>query len=463
MAQSDRGPGQAELTGRSAALQPAPEPVETAAAATEAAVQVAAEEERQSREKLTRSAWWWFRAAAITVTLFLGWQLLLVVQSWVAGILSIVLFVIFGAVVALVASPVMRALERHARFRHLPAVLCSLFAVLLVVAGLVYLVVGPLAAEITALVAQAPRLLDNAQQKLSQIAQALNAHGIGVGDGGSIGSVLGGSGGVASHLGAIVVTGVTGVVTVLVDTVIVLVTAFWLLDDGPNLRQGLVHMLPGRVRDHADFAIDATQAVIGGYVRAQLFLAFVVGLLAWLGCTLLGVPYPIVVGVAAGIFELVPLLGPFLGGVVAVALALTRDPVLALWTVLLFVGIHIVEGYILAPRIQARFIQLHPLVAFLALIAGIEVAGLLGALFAVPATSLAAVFLRATIGDWRANRPEVFQTNLQEALLARRRRRILLREFRVMRRPPGELLARYGPVGWVRRMRGEPPDAPGAG
>jgi hypothetical protein len=159
--------------------------------------------------------------------------------------------------------------------------------------------------------------------------------------------------------------------------------------------------------------------------------------------------------VAAGVFELVPLLGPFLGGAVGVALALTKDPVLALWTLLLFVGIHVIEGYILAPRIQARFIQLHPLVAFLALLAGIEVDGLLGALFAVPATSLAAVFLRATIGDWRANRPDIFQPDQRDAFLERRRRTIL-REFRVMRHPPGEMLRRFGPGAWLRRMRGKP-------
>jgi predicted PurR-regulated permease PerM len=448
----------ADAASPAGAVEPLDFETTTAVTAPPEVVAGAAEAEREAH--LHRTAWWWIRAAAITVTLFVGWQLLLVVQGWVAGLLTIVLYVIFGAVVAFAATPIMRALERWAHFRHLPAVLCSLLAVLIVVAALVYLVAGPLATEITGLVKQAPKLLSAAQEKLGEIQHALNARGISIGSGGSgaLGGLLGG-GGVASHLGSIVVTGVTGVVTVLVDTVIVLVTAFWILNDGTALRQGFVQMLPGRVRDHADFALDATQVVIGGYVRAQLFLALVIGLLAWVGCTALGVPYPIVVGVAAGVFELVPLLGPFLGGAVAVLLALTRAPILALWAVLLFVGIHVVEGYILAPRIQAKFIQLHPLVAFLALIAGIEVAGLLGALFAVPATSLAAVFLRATIGDWRANRPEMFQASLRDAYLERRRR-TLLREFRVLHRSPWALFLHYGPPGWWSRLRGRPAPGP---
>jgi predicted PurR-regulated permease PerM len=431
------------LTGRAAARRAAAE-----------AAEVAAEEALRS-ERLQHSAWWWLRAAAIAVALFAGWQLLLVVQGWVTGLLTIILFVVFGTVVAFAATPVMRALERWARFPHMLAVLASLLAVLVVVAALIYLIAGPLAAEVSSLIRRGPTLVREAQQRIAQIEQTLNAHGISVGGnggGGGLDGLLGGKA-LASHIGAIVVTGVTGVIVVLVDSVIVLITAFWLLKDGAELRRGFVQMLPGRLREDAEFALDATQVVIGGYVRAQLLLAALIGVLAWAGCTGLGVPYPIVVGVAAGVFELVPMLGPFLGGAVGVALALTHSPVLALWTAALFVGIHIIEGYVLAPRIQARFIQLHPLVAFLALIAGIEVDGILGALFAVPLASLAAVFLRASIGDWRANRPEMFQASLQDAYAARRRR-VLLHEFRLMQRTPGELFGLYGPAAWLRRFRG---------
>jgi predicted PurR-regulated permease PerM len=454
--------GRARRTGRGRAEVSA-EPLEFEATTPADAPQPAQAAEQQ-QDALTSSTWKWIRAAAIAITLFVGWQLVLVLQGWVGALLTVVLFVVFGAIVAFAAAPIVRLLER-AHFPHLGAVLTSLLAVLAVVAGLLYLVAGPLAQEITALVNQAPQLIASVQRRIADIQQTLNAHGITVGNGtggtpATLDGLLGGStAGVASHIGQIVIAGVAGILTMLIDTIIVLVTAFWLLNDGAALRRGFVGMLPGRARDHAEFAIDATRAVIGGYVRAQLFLAAVIGMLAWVGCTILGVPYPIVVGVAAGVFELVPMLGPFLGGAVGVALALTQSPVLALWVVVLFVVIHVIEGYILAPRIQARFIQLHPLVAFLALIAGIEVAGLLGALFAVPATSLAAVFLRTTIGDWRANRPDLFRPDHHDAYLERRRRTILS-EFRVFRRSPAQLFSQYGPPAWLRRLRGKPVPRP---
>ena len=113
-------------------------------------------------------------------------------------------------------------------------------------------------------------------------------------------------------------------------------------------------------------------------------------------------------------------------------------------TLALFLVIHFIEGYVLAPRIQARFVQLHPLIALLALFAGVEVAGFLGALFAVPAASLVAVYVRAAVGDIRASRPELFAVLRADALRDRRRQR-LLSEFRLFSHSPlGRLRVRSG-------------------
>jgi predicted PurR-regulated permease PerM len=139
------------------------------------------------------------------------------------------------------------------------------------------------------------------------------------------------------------------------------------------------------------------------------------------------VPFPILVGLAAGIFELVPIVGPFAGGAVGVALALTRSPLLAAATVVLFLGIHVLEGYILAPRLQAQFTRIPTLFAFLAVFAGVEVGGFLGALFAVPATSLVFLFVRAALGDWQATRPDLFE---QRGPSLNPRHRRILAEFR---------------------------------
>jgi len=376
-------------------------------------------------DSMRRSAWWWIRAAAALGTVFLVYQLAVVFAGFLSALFNIVLYLIFGAIVAFLAGPAVDALTRFVRLRRTLAILVVLGGGLVVLAGLVYLVAGPIVEEARALAGDIPNLVRRGQDQLNRFSSFLKAHKIPV-----TGIDLGSSEkALSSRAESVLLSSITGTVTVIVDLVIIIVVAFWLLKDGDKLRRGLLSVLPGRLRVNVEFGLDAVGVVIGGYVRAQLLLALIIGLLAGVGCAIIGVPFPLVVGLAAGIFELIPIVGPFAGGAVAILLALTVSPALALATLVAFPGIHVIEGYVLAPRIQARFVQLHPLVALLALFAGIEVGGFLGALFAVPAASLLAVFIRAAIGDWRATRPDLFAVARSDLRTDARRERIL-REFR---------------------------------
>ncbi|MHB8717844.1 MAG: AI-2E family transporter [Candidatus Dormibacteria bacterium] len=379
---------------------------------------------------LRRSTWWWLRAAAILATIFLSVQLLGVVQSLLGAVLNVVLYLLFGAVVALLAAPFVRVLGERLRMPRTAAILLTLLCGAALVGLFAFLVAGPIVTEASQLVKQGPRIVSNINSALDSARSALAQHGIQLG-GSSLSNVI--SGDVTSRVAGTALTLVTSVFSIALDILLTLVVAFWLLKDGDALRAGVVGLLPGRARSEAEFALDAIDVVVGGYLRAQLVLAVVVGALAGAGALLVGVPYPIVVGLATAVFELVPLVGPFLGGGFATILALTRNPQTALATVLLFVVIHIIEGYLLAPRIQARFVRLHPLVTVLVLFGGIEVGGFLGAFLAVPLASLVAVFVRAAMGDARSRHPELFRAQRRDQYLERRRRR-LLGEFRLFRR-----------------------------
>jgi predicted PurR-regulated permease PerM len=384
------------------------------------------EAEESAAPDTRRSTWRWLRAACIAITLFYTYQLLALVQSAVAAVLAVALYLVFGAVIAFLAGPPVDLLERRVRLPRSPAILLVLLSGIGLVVGAAILIGNPLIAEARSLYQQAPALLDQLNQVVLGFNGLLHRLGFNV----DVQSITAAFSNQALEL---LYSGVKATPMVLIDVVIVFVVAFWLLRDGELLRAGLVEHLPGRLRSEVDFGLDAVGVVVGGYVRAQLLMALILGVLAGAGCAIIGVPYPLVVGVAAAVFELVPLVGPFLGGTVAMLLALTVSGTLCIATAVLFVGIHIVESYLLAPRIQARFIRLHPLVALLALLAGIDLGGFLGALFAVPVASLIAVFLRAALGDWRAQRPDVFSSKDGDRFLERRRRR-LLGEFRLFRR-----------------------------
>ncbi|MGC2207284.1 MAG: AI-2E family transporter [Candidatus Dormiibacterota bacterium] len=356
--------------------------------------------------------WMWVRAAAIVVTIFIVYQILLVVAGWLTTILTVILALVLAIAITFIAAPVAGLLQRRAHFPATLAVLTTLVVGLVCVGGLLFLVGGPLVGEARGLATQVPHLLQRANTEISHIRSYLSNHGVNVGGGGLVPTNL------ASYVPgatAILLHGLTSTVTVLVDVFVGLVISFWLIKDGRMLRKQLEDLLPGRLRGDVAFGLDAFSVVVGGYVRAQLLMALLIAILAGIGTWLLGVPFPLVIAVATFIFELIPLVGPFAGGAVALLLALTKSPALALFTLILFLGIHIVEGYLLAPRIQAKFVRLHPLLALLALFGGIESAGFLGALLAVPVASLLAVFLRAGVLDWRQNRPDLFSARAAAA------------------------------------------------
>ena len=135
--------------------------------------------------------------------------------------------------------------------------------------------------------------------------------------------------------------------------------------------------------------------VLGGYLRGQLVLALIIGVLAGVGCALLGLPYAVVIGVLAGLFELVPMFGPILSVIPAALVALFMPFPTIIWVLLFFLVIQQVENNVLAPRISGHALGLHPLGAMFALLAGFQLAGLLEALFAVPLAGVLWVLLGA--------------------------------------------------------------------
>jgi predicted PurR-regulated permease PerM len=385
---------------------------------------------------LRRSAWWWIRTAAIVATVLAGYEILIILGGFVSAVFNVVLYIVFGAIVAFLLGPAANFLARRLGMPRTLAVLLVLFGALSVIGLGIYLAASPTASEAKTLADQVPGFIARANDKLATLRNQLHAKGIDV----SALDLSGNSSDFTNRVQEILLKSITGTLTALADVVIVIVVAFWLMRDGDVLRERLLGILPGRLRVNVEFALDAFGVVIGGYVRAQLLLALIIGAMAGIGCALLGVPFPIVVALAAFIFELIPIVGPFVGGAVAILLALTVSFTLALLTLVLFIGIHIVEGYILGPRIQAKFVQLHPLISLLALFTGIELGGFLGALFAVPIASLAAVFLRAAVGDIRASRPELFTVPRADMRTERRRQRIL-GEFRLFKRSPWAIIA----------------------
>ncbi len=168
-----------------------------------------------------------------------------------------------------------------------------------------------------------------------------------------------------------------------------LVIAFYFLNEGHEFRARLDKLVPREHRGTAEFLQESAINAAAGYLRAQLAVAFMVGALAGLAAWATGVHFPLIIGLLAGLFELIPFFGPTLGAIPAVLIALFQGPPLRVGLIVAaFVVIQQIESNLIGPRIMAHGVGLHPLVVIVAVLIGIEVAGLWGALFAVPGAAI---------------------------------------------------------------------------
>jgi predicted PurR-regulated permease PerM len=142
--------------------------------------------------------------------------------------------------------------------------------------------------------------------------------------------------------------------------------------------------------------------VLGAYVRAQLILVVVVGILVFLGLFLLGIRFSVLLAVIAGVFELVPVIGPLLGAIPGILVTLATSPEDLVWVALLYVGIQIVENALLVPRLQSHAVNIHPAIIMVILVIGSEAAGLWGVVIGVPLAAVGRDVFKYFFHEWSA-------------------------------------------------------------
>jgi len=184
----------------------------------------------------------------------------------------------------------------------------------------------------------------------------------------------------------------TSVISGLIIFVIGPVMAFYLLVDLPQLERGAMALIPPGRRDEIRGLMDRIGQAVGGFFRGQLLVALFVGVASSIGLWLIGLPFWLLVGMVAGVFNLVPLVGPFIGGGLAVIIALlSGEPLKAVWAALVLLIVQQIDNHLISPNVMSRTVQLHPVVVMLALLVGASFAGLFGMLIIVPLVAVAKI------------------------------------------------------------------------
>jgi predicted PurR-regulated permease PerM len=324
--------------------------------------------------------------AVLTVA---GFAILLAVL-WAAR--EALMLVYVSALIAMGLSPLVKWIERpradNGR-RRVPRWLAilAIYAVLVAVVVLIGLmVIPPLVAQAESLWAKLPAEFNRLQTFL--IRHRLMTHRVTLEE--AVQSAPSGSGGNA--VGTVLVA-ISSLIGGMFAIITILILTFYLLIEANAMFEYLVRFVPAGRR--GDVAMVARQAVtkVSAWLRAQFVLAGVMGVFSAIGLGLMGVPYFYVIALIAAIGETIPIVGPVIGGVTAVAVAITVSPKLALMVGGYFLVLHQLEANILVPKIMERSVGVSPVAVLVALLVGGALWGLVGAILAIPTAALLSVII----------------------------------------------------------------------
>ena len=188
------------------------------------------------------------------------------------------------------------------------------------------------------------------------------------------------------------------------------VIAFYLLIDLPNVQQRVLDLVP--VSNRAEFAYVGRRlnSAVGGFLRGQLLVAIIVGVMLSLGYWFIDLPFWLLIGLVGGVLNIVPFLGPWVGGILGVVVALTTaDLSTAVWAAVIAIIVQQIDNNFVSPTVLRATVRLHPAVTLLVLVLAGAVAGFWGIVIAVPLTAA----LKIIFGYWWRTR--ILEQNPQDA------------------------------------------------
>src|SRR4051812_30321237 len=357
------------------------------------------ESDAPSQTEAGRGAAWrqhlsfWLVGAAVVGTVLVLWSLLSEL-ALLLGLLAIALFF------AIVLTPFVDRVQARLHLRRTLATLVVFVIGTLVVGGIVFLFVQPIATSSSDLGRDLPKLVKDAEHGRGRIGHVLRDLGVQGWIHDNLPSIrrsLGRSDGPLFRAGVAVVSGV-------VATITIMVLVFLMLVEGPIFSAAVLGLFPpARAERIRRVGIDAARAM-SGYALGNLAISGLAGLSAYIALHLLGVPFALVLAVWVAFADLIPLVGATLGAIPPVFIGLLRSPGTAIAVIGFFVAYQLFENHVIQPVVMSRTVRLNPLGVLLVVIAGVELAGMLGALLALPVAGA----LKVVFQDiWPDQRPHV--------------------------------------------------------
>jgi predicted PurR-regulated permease PerM len=318
--------------------------------------------------------WWWYvTAGAMALLLGLG-------SLFAIGLLAQPLaFLILGVAIATALDPGVEWLARWVP-RTL-AILLLYLAILLMIVFLGSLVAPDLLTQMQAFFTAAPTVIQGVQQWLTEqevvdAARLLDALAPQI-----------------SQFGLTLVAAPLTLWSVLLNLVLIISISVYSLLIGPQVRRFVLSLFPPARYTRARTILNEMGAAMGGYARAVMIMGVVIGVLTYVGLRLIGINYPLMLAILAGMLEIIPIFGPIIAGGIITAIALLQSTTQAVIVLIFFAALQQLESYVLFPNVMHHEIEISPLLVIFAFAAGSTLGGVLGAVVAIPLSAALQVFV----------------------------------------------------------------------
>ncbi len=323
-------------------------------------------------------SWWWIVTAG-ALLLFLGIGSLYVFQI-LARPLGLVIIAIS---IATAIDPIVTFMCK--KMYRIQAIILVYLALLVIAIVIGWLILPTVFTQLQQFVANAPNYLDSARTWIDQNTYLDPT------------TVIDWLGGQVGTMGASIVTVPMTIVTFVAEFLFtIFISIYWLISM-PRLRAFTLSLFPSGIRDRADGVVAGMGQAMGGYLRGSVIDGIILGILKFAGLFLIGVPYAAVLALLTAVLELLPTIGVLIAGALAVLVALTVSPTMALIVLLFEVVLQQLEGNILLPIIMKSQAEIPPLLGIFAVVAGAFIGGLLGAIVAIPLAAALMVFTQTVL------------------------------------------------------------------
>ena len=318
--------------------------------------------------------------------------LILLALWFLYSVLDIIMLVFVSVIIVAAIEPLVDYLQKK-KIPRTASVLGVYSALLLMISFSIYFLIPPLVNQSREFSDNLPSYFQSFGNFMTHLQEIFRAKNITL-DVNQFGSNFSN---LLSSLPQNIFSGTVGVFSTFISVIIVFSLVFYMSVEEDGIKKFIYSISPTTYRDYAAGLTLRIKEKIGKWMLGQLFMMLVVFIMVSLGMTLIGMPYALILGLFAGVMEIIPYIGPIVCSIPGIILGFLISPTMGFLAVLIYVITQLLEGQVIVPQVMKKAVGLNPILVIIALLIGVRLGGVMGAVLAIPTATAISLFINDLI------------------------------------------------------------------